>query len=178
MKKIIGYVFAVLVMLGIAMPVVATQADAARIAVVPLIVNMESNELECKMLFNDAVVKIYKYPAHDLAETELVEEAVKAEKDVFSKEAMMNIAKSTQSDIVLAVSLDRFGYVEHQEYQEPTAELQQGGQYATYNRLTGEYKAKKWNNDDEYEIAFTVKNDLAHKEFARAMRRLVKSAVR
>ena len=181
MKKFFSYVIMSLMALCFAMPTMgATEAEAAKVAVVPLQMNVKSDydAGQCAMLYSDACVKYFQYPAFDLVDSELVRQAVANQTDLFSEAGMRAVADATGADIVLAMSVTRFDVEEKRQQREETMYVDQYGRIAVFNKITNKYKNDSWRNDNEMEIGFITRSDFPHDEFGRAVKRVIKSAVK
>ncbi len=181
MKKFFSYVIMSLMALCFAMPTMgATEAEAAKVAVVPLQMNVKSeyDDGQCAMLYSDACVKYFQYPAFDLVDSELVRQAVANQRDLFTESSMRAVADATGADIVLAMSVDRFVVEERRQQREETMYVDQFGKIAVFNKLTNKFKDNTWRHDNEMELGFLTRSDFPHDEFGEAVRRIIKSAVK
>jgi hypothetical protein len=178
MNKIFKYLFLGVLAVCFAAPVTA-KVEAAKIAVVPLIVNVEDEGGMNAILYSEACSKQFTYPEFDFVDTDLVKKAVAAQSDVFSKAGMQAIMDATGADIVMAMSVDRFDWTEDRRRQAPVTKLDFRGKFATLNRLTGKYKADNWVNSSEMESeAISPRSDWPHSEFARTVREEIKKATK
>ncbi|MDD4321774.1 MAG: hypothetical protein PHH31_09570 [Acidaminococcaceae bacterium] len=178
MNKILKYLMLGVLAVCFTAPV-AAKVEAAKIAVVPLIVNVEDEGGMNAILYSEACSKQFTYPEFDFVDTDLVKKAVAAQKDVFSKAGMQAIMDATGADIVMAMSVDKFDWMEDRMRQEPVTKLDFSGKFATLNRLTGKYKSDHWSNTNEMESeAISPRSDWPHAEFARTVRQEIKKAAK
>ena len=116
MKKILKYALMAVLAVAVVLPM-ASKVEAATVAVVPLIIDesVKDEEGMNSMLYSDAISKIVKFPEYDLVpDTDLVRQAALAQQEkLFTKEGMMAVAAATKADIVIAMSLDKFDWVEN-----------------------------------------------------------------
>ena len=186
MKKILTYAVMSLLALCFMAPGFATKAEAAKLAVVPLIVSYSANEQDATdpegsmkgMIYTDAVVNQFTYPDFDLVDSEIVKRLAEEQTDIFTKEAMEKIANESGADIVLAMSVDRFESDEDHMHKEDRLFVHQRGKIISYNKITGKLKNTTWRNDNDEELAAVAKSDWAHDEFGRTVRRLMKSIIK
>ena len=178
MNKIFKYLFLGVLAVCFAAPITA-KVEAAKIAVVPLIVNVEDEGGMKAILYSDACAKLFQYPDFDFVDTDLVKKAAAAQTDVFSKVGMQAIMDATGADIVMAMSVDKFDWTEDRRRQAPMTILDFRGKFATLNRLTGKYQHENWTNDTQMESeAISPRNDFPHQEFARTVRVEIKKAAK
>lgn len=178
MNKILKYLMLGVMAVCFTVPS-ATKAEAAKIAVVPLIVNVKDEDNMKAILYTEACSKQFTYPEFDFVDTDLVRKAVASQKDVFSKAGMQAIMKATGADIVMAMSVDKFEWKEDRRRQEPMTQLDFKGNFATLNRLTGKYNAHTWTNTNEMETeAISPRFDWPHSEFSRTVRDEIKKAAK
>ena len=88
MNKIFKYLLLGVMAVCFTAPV-AAKVEAAKIAVVPLIVNVKDDGGMNAILYSDACAKLFKYPDFDFVDTDLVKKAAAAQTDVFSKAGML-----------------------------------------------------------------------------------------
>ena len=178
MNKILKYLVLGVMAVCFTVPA-ATKAEAAKIAVVPLIVNVKDEDNMKAILYTEACSKQFTYPDFDFVDTDLVKKAVAAQKDVFSKAGMQAIMKATGADIVMAMSVDKFEWKEDRWRQSPVTQLDFKGQFATLNRLTGKFEADHWANTSEMESeAIGSGVDWPHSQFSRTVREEIKKAAK
>ena len=178
MNKIFKYLLLGVMAVCFTAPV-AAKVEAAKIAVVPLIVNVKDDGGMNAILYTDACTKLFKYPDFDFVDTDLVKKAAAAQTDVFSKAGMQAIMDASGADIVVAMSVDKFDWKEDRMRQAPMTILDFRGKFATLNRLTGKYKHENWVNDTQMESeAISPRNDFPHQEFSRSVRLEIKKAAK
>ena len=113
MNKILRYALVAVMAVCFAAPV-AAKVEAAKVAIVPLIIDehVEDEQGMKPILFSDAVAKVFQYPDYDLvADTDLVGQTALAQQDkLFTREGMQAILDATKADIVVAMSVDKFDW--------------------------------------------------------------------
>ncbi len=181
MKKIFRYLAVAVLGMAFALPA-ASSVEAAKLAVVPLIMNshVEDPQGMKPMVFSEAVGKLFKYPEYDMVDRDIVKKtALELQDKVFTEAGMKAICAASGADISVAMSLDNFGWKETaQTSNSPTTVCDFRGQFATYNRLTGKYKHENWSDDASFETgALSPRRDWAHEELARYFRIMLKDAL-
>ncbi len=182
MNKIVKCALAAVMTLCFALPV-AAKVEAAKVAVVPLIMDekVEDEKGMKPILYSDAIAKTFQFPEYELvADTDLVRQVALAQQDkLFTREGMQAVLDATKADIVVAMSVDKFEWTENRMYREPKTQCDFRGKFATLNGLTGKYVFDNWSDDAERETeSISAKEDWPHAEFGRFVRRELKKAVR
>lgn len=186
MKKLLTYAIMSIFALCFMTFAGTSKVEAAKVAVVPLIISgdaLEQDETDPDgsmkgMLYTDACVNYFVYPDFDLVDTDLVRNVAQEQTNIFTREAVEKIAQDTGADIVLAVSVDKFYSEEDYRHKEDTMSIDQRGKVISYNKLTGKFRSTTWRNDDVREMASIARSDFPHDSFARAIKRIVRSAVK
>lgn len=173
MKKFLNFALMAVLAVVCALPL-AGKAEAAKIAVVPLASNVENNTT-LGVIYMEEVMNLFKFPDFDMVSEEDVDKAVgaKAISD-FSQANLERIARETNADIVVAMSVDKFEDKSLFPRQEPTLQLELNGQFAFLNKITGKYFSKNYLNDTQIEEALTVRGDWKSEEFSRTVRSYLK----
>ena len=182
MKKIFKYLAVAVLGMAFALPAAAT-VEAAKLAVVPMIISssVKDDQGLLPMCLSDSVAKLFKYPEYDMVDTDIVKkEALTLQDKVFTKAGLKQIATASGADIVIAMSVDKFDWVERgQTTNNPTTVCDFRGQFATYNSITGKYDDENWHDDEDFDSGtLSTRYDWAHNEFSRYCRNLLKGAVK
>ena len=175
MKKVMWSLLSALAVLFLN-TVLINQAEAARVAVLPI--EIDEAKVERANDFNgyywDIIIDKFKYPEYELLDDEKVAVAVPEERlKVFNKEALVKILDKTDSDIVVAMRLDRVEENPYPSFTEPMLECIMIGEFVGYNRITGKYYNKKINYKDNIEEILTVRNDWQQNVFASELKRYI-----
>jgi hypothetical protein len=178
MKKIFKYLAMAVLGMAFALPA-AHSAEAAKLAVIPLIMNsgVEDPQGLKPIVYSEAVSKIFKYPAYDLADSDVVKKAALAQQDkLFTKEGLSAVCDAAGAEIALAMSVDNFTWEEaRQTSNSPTTICDFRGKFATYNKITGKFKLDHWYDNEEFETgALSPRYDWAHNELGRYFRILLR----
>ena len=181
MKKFFRYVAVAVLGMAFALPMAAT-VDAAKLAVVPLILStkVKDDQGTKPLLFSEAVGKTFKYPEYDMADSDAIKKAALAQQDkLFTKEGMKAVCEATGSEIAIAMSVERFDWNENRQLRTPTTVCDFRGKFATYNVITGKYSFQNWHDDAEKETeSYSVRVDWPHIEFGRYCKVLLEEAMK
>ena len=183
MKKILKYALMAVLAVAVVLPM-ASKVEAATVAIVPLIVDesVKDEDGMNSMLFSDAVAQVIKFPEYQLvSDTDLVRQAALAQQDkLFTKEGAKAVADATKADIVIAMSLDKFVWIEDRMARhEPFTICDFRGKFLYYNKLNDKFKFKKWIDDAQRESAsISPKEDWPHDEFGRYCRITLRSVIK
>lgn len=175
MRKLFAFIFAALTVLCLNVPFAGT-AEAAKVAIVPIEINEQQVERagDFTGYYWDIMVEKFKYPDFDLIDDDTVSKVIPEDglKD-FSKDTLMDVARRTGADIVVAMRLDKVTDRALNFRREPALECVMRGEYASYNRVTGNYYNKNIRYKEEIEEVLTYRTDWQQKAFARMTSRYV-----
>ena len=173
MKRLFAFIFAVLAVLFLNVPLAGT-AEASKVAVVPLQTNDELVERAADFngYYWDIMIDKFRYPEYELLDDEKVsavipEEGLKS----FDQATLKDFCEKCDAEIAVAMRLDEVKESPIAFRQEPTLEIFMKGEYAAYNRLTGKYTHEKLYYKDEIEEVLTLRNDWQQESFARELKR-------
>ncbi len=156
--------------------------EAAWVAVLPIEVN-ETNVERAKDFTDyywDVIVNRFKYPDYELLDDDKLT-AVVPEKGLtsYSRTVLADIATKTDADIVIAMRLDSVGEELSSSFsEERLVECSMNGEFASYNRLTGNYYDKKFYYRDRKEEALIIKNDWQYFIFNSDLNRYINHTLR
>ena len=178
MKKFFRCLAVAVLGMAFALPA-AHSAEAAKMAVVPLVMSTEVEDPQGlkPIVYSEAVNKIFKYPQYDRADSDAVKKAALAQQDkLFTKEGLSAVCDATGSEIALAMSIDKFDWKEEaQTSNSPTTVCDFRGKFAVYNKITGKFKIDHWVDNATFETgALSPRYDWAHNELARYFRNLLR----
>ena len=160
----------------------APKVKSIKLAVVPLMIGekVEDNEGKKPIIYSNELAKLFQYPEYDMVDSEPVRKAALMQQDnLFTKEGMEAVAKASGADVVIALAVDKFEVNEDYMRREPMTFLNYEGRFATINLINGKYKEDNWNYGNEMESgALSPRYDWPHTEFAKAVRRELKKAVK
>lgn len=155
------------------------QAEAAKVAVLPL-VNLEEEENRAGAVFIKEAVEYFKYPAYDLVGDEILEPILTKENyAVVSKQgpnqAMLNrIMKASGADIVIMMRLNQLTDDSDYRGKEMMQKLVVKADVMALNAFTGKVYSDKVNKTDEIEYGLIVRSDWKHDQFAKICRHTFK----
>lgn len=171
MKRIYRYLLMSLLALCLSIPALA--AEAATIALLPLINNVQGDELANQVFYKSAIGTINAQKGFTIVENDQLTAVIEANSNgnqVPTEAALQNIAKDGKVDMVIAVQLDEL----HDDPVFPASErilkLTMRGKSVAYNALTGKYYQHKIYSDKEIDETLTSRWDWVHEEWGRAIR--------
>ena len=171
MKKMYHYLLMSLLVLCLTIPALA--AEAASIALLPLINNVKGDEIANQIFYKSAIGTINAQQGYTIVDNDQITAIIEANKNgnkVPSEAALKKIAKEGKVDIVIAEQLDEL----HDDPVFPSGEryvkLTMRGKSVAYNALTGKYSQHKIYSDKEIDETLTSRWDWVHEEWGYAVR--------
>ena len=171
MKKIYRYLLMTVLALCLSIPAIA--AEAASIALLPLINNVKGDEIANQIFYKNAIATINAQQGYTIVDNDNVTAVIEANKNgnqVPSEAALKKIAKDAKVDLVIAVQLDEL----HDDPVFPSAEryvkLTMRGKSVAYNALANKYYQHKIYSDKEIDETLTSRWDWVHEEWGYAVR--------
>ena len=171
MKKMYRYLL--MTMLALCLSIPALGAEAASIALVPLINNVQGDEIANQIFYKNAIGAINAQQSYTIVDNDHVTAVIEANKNgnqVPSEAALKKIAKDAKVDLVIAVQLDEL----HDDPVFPSAErilkLTMRGKAVAYNALANKYYQHKIYSDKEIDETLTSRWDWVHEEWGYAVR--------
>ena len=171
MKKIYRYLLMTVLALCLSIPALA--AEAASVALLPLINNVKGDELANQVFYKNAIATINAQQGYTIVDNDNLTAVIEANKNgnqVPSEATLKKIAKDAKVDIVIAMQLDKL-------HDEPIASLDRmlkltmDGKAVAYNTLTNKYYKHQIYGDKEIDEALTSRWDWVHEEWGYAVRR-------
>ena len=179
MKKIFTFIFAALTVLFIQAPLAGT-AEAARVAVVPI----QTNEAQVARAadFNgyywDIMIEKFRYPEYELMDDEKVAAVIPDEGlTSFDQATLTSLCDKVDAEIVVAMRLDEIKEVPLLFRRERALETFMKGEFASYNRITGNYYHKKMYIKGEIEEVLTLRTDWQQQTFASELKRYINRTI-
>ena len=172
MQKIYRYLLMTVLALCLSIP--AFGVEAATIALIPLINNVQGDELANQVFYKSAINTINAQTGFTIVENDRLTAVIEANsngKNVPTEAALKKIAKDGKVDMVIAVQLDELHDDPVFSTGERTVKITMEGKAVAYNSLTGEYYAHRIFSDKEIEEALTARWDWVHEEWGYAVRR-------
>lgn len=144
MKKIYRYLL--LTVLALCLSIPALGAEAASVALLPLINNIQGDELANQIYYKSAINAVNAQKGFMIVENDKLDAAIKAANianQVPSQNVLAKIAKDGDVDIVIVMQLDELSDTLLPSSQENVLQLNLTGHAAAYNKLTGEFYQHK-----------------------------------
>ena len=162
MKKVLRYLLMTVMALCISLPCLS--AEAASVALLPLINNVQGDEIANQVFYKNAIATMNKTKGFVMVEND--------------KLTMAKIAKDGNVDMVIAIQVDVINDIPIYSSEENKLKMDIQGYAASYNALTGAYKKERINNDSMIPEVFSSRWDLAHEEFGREVRKAIAKALK
>ena len=179
MKKVLRYLLMTVMALCISLPCLS--AEAASVALLPLINNVEGDQVANQVFYKNAIAAMNKAKGFVMVENDKLTAAIEAANvgdEVPGEAAMAKIAKDGNVDMVLAIQIDVINDIPMPSSEENKLKMDIQGYAASYNALTGVYKKEKIYNDSIIPEVFSSRWDLVHEEFGREVRKAVTKALK
>lgn len=171
MKKIYRYLL--LTVLALCLSIPALGAEAASIALLPLINNVQGDEVANQVYFKSAIGAINAQKGFMLVENDQLTAAIDAAQivgKVPEKNVLAKIAQDGNVDIVIAMQLDKLDYTTIYSSEENELKLALDGKAVAYNKITGEFYQHRIYDDKTIPEALSTRWDWTHEEFGRNVR--------
>lgn len=180
MKKVLRFLLLTLMTLCFSLPALSA-AEAATVALLPLINNVAGDELAGQIYYKEAINALKGKKGFVLVENDALTAAIEKANvgnAVPSQDALAKIAKEGNVDIVFALQLDTLSKRERQMTGERIAKLNLQGKAVAYNRINGAFYEHNIKSDKETYVALTSRFDWVHEEFGRTVRQEIDRALR
>ena len=172
MKKI--YRFLMMTVLALCLSIPALGAEAASVALLPLINNVEGDTIASQIYFKSALGVINSQKGFVLVDNDqlnAVIEAAKLGKEVPDQATLAKIAKDANVDLVIAMQLDVLKDEAIYDANDDRLKLDLQGYAVFYNKLTGEFDKHRIFDDKEIPAALASRWDWTHEEWGRNVNR-------
>lgn len=171
MQRVCCYLLMTLLALCLSIP--ALGAEAASVALVPLINNVQGDEIANQIFYKNAIGTINAQQGYTIVDNDHVTAIIEANKNgqnVPTEDALKTIAKDAKVDVVIAVQLDKL-------YDEPVVppsermlKLTMDGKAVAYNALTGKFYKHRIYSDKQIDETLASRWDWVHEEWGYAVR--------
>ena len=171
MKKIYRYLLMTLLALCLSIPALAS--EAASVALLPLINNVQGDEIANQVYYKSAIGAINAQEGFMLVENDKLATAIEAAKitsKVPAKSTLEKIAKDGNVDIVIAMELNKLDDITLYSSEGNMMQLVLDGRGVAYNRITGEFYQHRIYDDKQIPEALTTRWDWTHEEWGRNVR--------
>ena len=179
MKKFVNFIFAILAVLLMNASFSGT-AEAARVAVVPIQINdaLIERAADFNGYYWDIMIEKFRYPEYELMDDEKVAAVVPDEGLAsFDQATLMALCDKVDAEIVVAMRLDEISERPLNFRRERTLETFMKGEFASYNRITGNYYHKKIYIKGEIEEVLTLRTDWQQQTFASELKRYINRTI-
>ena len=180
MKKVLRYLLMTVLAICITIPCL-NAAEAATVALLPLVNNVAGDELANQVYYKQAINAIKAQPGFVLVENDQLTQAfenAKINTAGIDQKSLEKIAKEGDVDVVFAMQLDKLARKPLNRTGERVRKLDLEGKAFAYNRLNGVYYVHNLKGGKEIDEALTSRWDWAHEEFGRAVRQEISRALR
>lgn len=189
MSKVLRYLLMTVMALCLSIPCFGTAAEAAGVALLPLINNVEekaaegeeAGRLTNQVFFKNALAAINSKKGFYMVENKKLDAAVEAANignELPSADILAEIGKAGDADIVIAFQLDALDDEVIDSSEERKLKLDLKGYVVAYNRLTGTAYEHRIYNDKMIPEALASRWDWVHEEWGRAVRVEIDRALR
>lgn len=172
MKKIYRYLLMTVLALCLSIPALA--AEAASVVLIPLINNVQGDEIANQIFYKNAISAINAQQGYVIVDNDHVTaiiEANKNGKNVPTEAALQKIAKDAKVDIVISMQLDELYDEPMTPSNERMLKLTMRGKAVAYNAMTGKHYKHDIYSDKEIDETLTSRWDWVHEEWGYAVRR-------
>lgn len=179
MKKVLRYLIMTVMVLGISLPCLSV--EAASVALLPLINNVEGNTMANKVYYKEALNMLKAKKGFVVVENDKLNAAVEAAyigDDAPDKLTLAKIAKDGGVDIVLCMELDDLEVKAVHRNGERDVQLDMEGEFVAYNNITGNFYRHEFSSDRIVDASLTSRVDWKHQEFGRQVRVEIKRALK
>ena len=172
MKKLFTFIIAVMAVLFMNVALLGT-AEAAHVAVIPIDVDVKVERAgDFNSYYWDMLVDRFRYPDYELLDDDKVAAVVpETGLKTFDKTSLSAVAEKVSAEIVVAMRITDVQEIPKSFLREPMVECIMSGEFASFNRLTGNYYYKKINYSKDIHEIWTVRNDWQQEVFADYLRR-------
>ena len=180
MKKVLRYLVMTVLAICFTIPCL-NAAEAATVALLPLVNNVAGDELANQVYYKQAINAIKAQPGFVLVENDQLTQAfenAKINTAGIDQKSLEKIAKEGNVDVVFAMQLDKLARKPLNRTGERVLKLELEGKAFAYNRLNGVYYVHNLKGGKEIDEALTSRWDWAHEEFGRAVRQEISRALR
>ena len=180
MKKVLRYLLMTVLAICFTIPCL-NAAEAATVALLPLVNNVAGDELANQVYYKQAINAIKAQPGFVLVENDQLSQAfenAKINTAGIDQKSLEKIAKEGDVDVVFAMQLDKLARKPLNRTGERVLKLELEGKAFAYNRLNGVYYVHNLKGGKEIDEALTSRWDWAHEEFGRAVRQEISRALR
>ena len=174
MKKIYRYLL--LTVLALCLSITALGAEAASVALLPLINNVAGDTIASQVYFKSALSSINAQQGFVLVDNDQLTAAIESAqlgREVPDQATLAKIAKAGNVDLVIAMQLDVLNDESIYSGYDDRLKLDLQGYAVSYNKQTGEFDKHRIFDDKEIPAALASRWDWTHDEWGRNVKREV-----
>lgn len=171
MKRIYRYLLMTVFAICLSIPAFAT--EAASIALLPLINNVQGDEIANQVYFKSAINAINSQKGFMLVENDKLTAVIDAAKiagKVPTKSTLEKIARDGNVDIVITMELDKLDDITLYSSEGNMLQLVLEGKAVALNNITGEFYQHIIYDNKQVPEALTTRWDWTHEEWGRSVR--------
>lgn len=179
MKKLLRSLLMAVMALCFSLPCFGS-VEAASVALLPLINNVQGDEVANKVFYKEAIATMNAQKGFFMVENAKLTAAIEAANvgsKVPSEATVAKIAKDGDVDIVVAMQVDKIEDETLFSRSEDQIKVTIKGKAIAYNRLTGEYRVRKIDEETLTPAVFSSRWDLPHEEWGKVVRNEIKKAL-
>lgn len=172
MKKILRYLVMTVMAVCFAIPGI-NAAEAATVALLPLVNNVQGDDLANQVFYKQAMAVLNSKRGFVMVENDKLTAVIEKETAngaLPGERALQAIAKDGDADIVIAMQLDVLEDNVIMSSEENKLQLDLQGYAVAYNRLTGKFYKHRIYSDKTVPEAVTARWDWVHEEWGRSVR--------
>lgn len=179
MKRILQYFVLAIMTVCFSVPAFSS-AEAATVALLPLVNNVKGDELAGQIFYQEAIGTLNDYPEYMMIENDKLTAAIEKSHitDVTDEAALRAIAKDGDVDVVIAMQLDTLNDTPIDSSEERLLKLDMKGYTVAYSRLNDTFYKHRIYSDKTIQEALTSRWDWVHEEWGRAVRVEIDRALR
>lgn len=169
-----AYRYLLMLVLAVILSIPTIAAEAASVALLPLINNVQGDELANQVYYKSAINAINAQKGFLLVENDKLTEAIEKAQvgnKVPDKATLEKIAKNGDVDIVVAMELDVLTDNIVYDTNQDTLVLDLQGYAVAYNRITKKFYEHRIKDDKEIPAALASRWDWTHDEWGRNVKR-------
>lgn len=172
MKKVLRYLVMTVMAVCFAIPGI-NAAEAASVALLPLVNNVAGDDLANQVFYKQAMAVMNSKKGFVMMENDNLTAVIEkntAAGQLPSEAGLKAIAEQGNVDIVIAVQLDTLEDNVINSSEENKLQLDLQGYAVAYNKLTGEFYKHRIYSDKTVPEAVTARWDWTHEEWGRSVR--------
>lgn len=179
MNKVFRFLMMTVMALCLSVPCFGGAAEAAGVALLPLINNVDAvkaedgTDITNQVFYKNALAAINSKKGFYMIENDKLTAAIEAANignQVPDAATLEQIAKAGDADIIIAIQLDKLDDKVIDSSEERKLQLDLQGRVVAFNRLTGVAYEHRMYSDKTIPEALTSRWDWVHEEFGRAVR--------